>query len=53
MVSIWCIDVAHADAAFDCITENGKKPMDYNLFSELMKQFFLTTDASSPLNLGF
>ncbi|CAF1013523.1 unnamed protein product [Didymodactylos carnosus] len=52
MLVLWDIDGDSSDKAYDFITENGKKPMDYNLFSEFMKKFFLNETPNHPLNLG-
>ncbi|CAF1137646.1 unnamed protein product [Adineta steineri] len=48
----WDIDEASAGKAYDYITEHGKKNMDYNLFLELMKKFFLNEIPDHPSNLG-
>ncbi|CAF4478216.1 unnamed protein product, partial [Didymodactylos carnosus] len=52
MLISWDIDEAAAEKAYDFITDHGKKPMDYNLFSEFMKKFFLNEIPNHPLNLG-
>ncbi|KAL7672815.1 hypothetical protein ACOME3_007695 [Neoechinorhynchus agilis] len=52
MLVIWDIDDEAAGNAYDFITESGKKKMDYNLFSEMMRKFFLTDEKGHPLNLG-
>ncbi len=41
-----------AERAYDFITENGKKKMDYNLFCEFMKQFITNEEANHPINMG-
>jgi len=52
MMSAWSIDEAAAKRAYDYITENGKKKLDYALFSEFMKQFFTNEESDHPINLG-
>jgi len=52
MLISWDIDETSAEKAFDFITDHGKKHMDYNLFSEFMKKFFLNETPKHPLNLG-
>ncbi|CAF3264938.1 unnamed protein product [Rotaria socialis] len=52
MLISWDIDESSSEKAYDFITEHGKKKMDYNLFSEFMKKFFLNEIPKHPLNLG-
>jgi hypothetical protein len=52
MISVWEIDEKAAEAAYDYITENGAKKFDYNLFSELMKQFFVHDEPNHPASFG-
>lgn len=52
MLSAWDIEDKAAEAAYDYITESGKKKLDYNLFSEFMKQFFINDQTNHPINLG-
>jgi Ca2+-binding EF-hand superfamily protein len=52
MLLSWDIEEDNAEKAYDFITEHGKKKMDYNLFSEFMKKFFLNETPKHPLNLG-
>lgn len=52
MMSTWEIDEGAAQRAYDYITEGGKKKLDYALFSEFMKQFFITSEKDHPVNLG-
>ena len=52
MMSVWDIEEKAAENAYVYITENGKKRMDYNLFSELMKQFFIHDEPNHPASLG-
>ncbi|CAF0760398.1 unnamed protein product [Didymodactylos carnosus] len=52
MLISWDIEEEAAGKAYDFITDNGKKTMDYNLFSEFMKKFFLNDTVNHPLNLG-
>jgi hypothetical protein len=41
-----------AEKAHEFITENGKKKMDYNLFNEFMRQFFIRDEPNHPISLG-
>ena len=41
-----------AEKAYEFITENGKKKMDYNLFNEFMRQFFIRDEPNHPISLG-
>ncbi|CAF2391830.1 unnamed protein product [Rotaria sp. Silwood2] len=52
MLLSWDIDEENASKAYDFVTDHGKKKMDYNLFSEFMKKFFLNETPKHPLNLG-
>lgn len=52
MMATWNVGEAEAEKAFDFITDLGKKKMDYNLFSELMKKFILNETQGHPLNFG-
>ncbi|CAF0864067.1 unnamed protein product [Brachionus calyciflorus] len=52
MMSTWEINEDAAQKAYDYITENGAKKMDYNLFSEFMKQFFTNEQEGHVVNLG-
>ena len=52
MLSVWDIQEPAAIAAYEFITEKGKKKMDYNQFSELMKQFFVIDEPNHPTGLG-
>jgi Ca2+-binding EF-hand superfamily protein len=52
MLLTWSVSEDAAGKAYDHMTENGKKKMNYDLFSEFMKQFILNDTLGSPLNLG-
>ncbi len=52
MMQIWDINEEAASEAFDYVTENGEKKMDYALFSDLLKKFFTTNEKVHPINLG-
>jgi Ca2+-binding EF-hand superfamily protein len=52
MMLTWSVDEEKCEAAFDAITENGKKKMDYNLFTEFMHKFLLCDKQGDPINLG-
>lgn len=52
MMLTFDIDEKASEIAYDHITEKGKKKMDYNLFSELMKQFFSKDELNHPASLG-
>jgi Ca2+-binding EF-hand superfamily protein len=52
MLTIWNVEEDKADKAFDFVTENGAKKMDYPLFSEFMKKFILCETQGHPMNLG-
>jgi len=52
MMLTWEIDEEDAGKAYDYITENGKKKMNYELFSEFMKQFFTVDKDGHPVNMG-
>jgi Ca2+-binding EF-hand superfamily protein len=52
MMAIWNVQSNYAEKAFDFITENGAKKMDYALFSDLMKKYFKCETPGHPLNLG-
>lgn len=52
MMQTWEIDEAAAAEAFDFMTHEGEKNMDYALFSELLKKFFTTQEQNHPINLG-
>lgn len=52
MMSTWDIDENASKAAFDYVTENGQKKMDYNLFSELLRQFFTNEEQGHVINMG-
>jgi len=52
MLAIWNVKEMHAEKGFDFITENGAKKMDYPLFSQFMKKFFLCETPGHAMNLG-
>ena len=52
MMHIWDISDTAAADAYDYMTEDGMKKMDYGLFSELLKKFFTTNEKLHPINLG-
>ena len=52
MMLTWDVSENGAAKAFDFITENGTKKMDYSLFSELMKMFFTFSERNHPINMG-
>jgi len=53
MLLTWEIEEEAAGKAYDFMTEKGKKKMNYELFSEFMKQFFTNQDPpGSPINMG-
>ncbi|RNA44979.1 sarcoplasmic calcium-binding s and IV-like [Brachionus plicatilis] len=52
MLSIWDINAEAVGKAFDFITENGAKKMDYSLFIEFIKKFLASEEPGHVLNLG-
>jgi hypothetical protein len=44
--------VCEAERAYNFMIDGGKKKMDYNLFSEFMKQFILIETQGHPVSLG-
>jgi len=52
MLLTWDIDEEAAGKAYDFITEGGKKKMNYELFSEFMKQFFTNDTEGHAINMG-
>jgi len=52
MLGTWSFDEEPAGKAYDYITENGKKNMDYCLFLQFMKEFFTNSDQGHPVNCG-
>jgi len=52
MMDTWNICEEDSGKAYDFITEYGKKKMDYNLFSEFMKQFLTNEQPGHPINMG-
>lgn len=52
MMSTWAIKEEGSVKAFDFMTEDGSKKMDYTLFSKLMKLFFTFSEKDHPVNLG-
>jgi len=52
MMLTFDIDEKAAEKAHEFITENGKKKMDYNLFNEFMRQFFIRDEPNHPISLG-
>jgi len=52
MMFTWDIDEDNSSKAFDYITENGTKKLNYELFSEFLKQFFTNEQDGHPVNMG-
>lgn len=52
MLLTWSVDETAAERAYNFMIDGGKKKMDYNLFSEFMKQFILNDTQGHPVNLS-
>ena len=48
----WPLVLILAGKAYDFITENGKKKMDYGLFCEFIKKFLTNEEPNHPVNCG-
>jgi len=52
MLKTWSFDEEPSGKAFDYITSNGAKNMDYNLFAQFMKEFLTNGEQGHPVNCG-
>jgi Ca2+-binding EF-hand superfamily protein len=52
LLSTWDFDGEPAGKAYDYITKNGEKKMDYPLFEQFMREFLTNNEQGHPVNCG-